>query len=333
VADPTTPSPWQRLRAHPPGWGATLVVLLLVTALNAPLLAPYSPTEQLDPRTSALRPPGTRLAAVHLKSGDWQLADRIERVPNGLWIERRGERTFLAAADVANLTAHGVADRRWFLLGSDDFGRDVTSRLLYGARISLGVGLIGVLLALTLGVALGALAATGGAFWDTVTMRTIDGLLAFPWLFLMIALAALLRPSALSLVVMLGATSWMSISRLVRAELLGLDRRDFVLAARALGESRLTVLLRHMLPNAMTPAIVRSALLVGRLILAESALSFLGLGVQPPTPTWGGMISDAYSSPFYAWWLALFPGALLALTVIAFGLLSDDLRDRLDPRT
>src|SRR5262249_22777326 len=159
-----------------------------------------------------------------------------------------------------------------------------------------------------------------------------DGFLAFPWLFLIIALTAVMHPGPASLVIMLGATSWMSITRLVRAELLGLRHRDFVLAARAMGERPLTVLTRHMLPNAMTPAIVRSGLMVGRLMLAEAGLSFLGLGVQPPTASWGGMIADAYASPLSAWWLAVFPGTLLAVAVIGFTRLSDELRDRRDPR-
>ncbi len=308
-----------------------LVAALVALAAAAPLLAPYDPNEQLDPRAASLRPPGTALAALHLAGGDWQLAERVRRVPQGLEVERLGRRTVVPAAQVLNLTATGVADRRVFALGSDQFGRDVASRLLYAARLSLAVAVLSVLLALTLGIALGALAALGTPLWDAVTMRLVDALFAFPWLFLMIALSALLRPSTAVMVLMLGGTNWMIISRLTRAELRGLQQRDFVLAARALGEHPLVVLVRHMLPNAMTPLLVRSTQLVGRIILLESALSFLGLGLQPPTPSLGGMIADAYHAPDSAWWLAVVPGALLALIAVSVSFLGDDLRDLLDP--
>jgi peptide/nickel transport system permease protein len=226
----------------------------------------------------------------------------------------------------------GVADRRVFLLGSDEFGRDVTSRLLYGARVSLAVGLLSVLLAWTVGVSLGSMAALGGPLCDASIMRGVDALLAFPWLFLMIALSALLHPGTATTICILGATGWMAISRLTRAELRSLQRREFVLAARAMGQRPLAVLFRHLLPNAMTPVLVQCTLQIGNLILLESSLSFLGLGVQPPTPSWGSMLADAYASPPAAWWLAVFPGAALALAVIAFNLLGDELRDALDPR-
>lgn len=320
------------LRARHLGVGPALVAALVLVAAAAPWLAPYDPIEQLDPRSGALRPPGTELAAIHLRDGDWQLAEHVQRLPQGLAVERLGQRGVIPAARVLNLTANGVAGRRRFVLGSDQFGRDVASRLLYAARFSLAIGVLSVLLALTLGVALGALAALGGRFWDALTMRLVDALLAFPWLFLMIALSALLRPSTAAMVVLLGGTSWMSISRLTRAELRGLAGRDFVLAARALGEHPLAVLLRHMLPNAMTPLLVRSTQLVGRIILLESGLSFLGLGLQPPTPSLGNMIADAYHGPPDAWWLAVFPGAVLALIAVSFSFLGDDLRDLLDPR-
>jgi peptide/nickel transport system permease protein len=321
-----------------PGWrpGMSLVAGLLAAAALAPAIAPYDPDEQLDPQAAALRPPGTVLAAVHLAGGGWRLAERARRTPAGLEIERLGRRELLADSRVVNLDGAagtaGVTDRRVFLLGSDEFGRDVASRIVYGARVSLAVGLLSVLLALSLGVALGSLAALGGPVGDMVIMRGVDALLAFPWLFLMIALAALLRPGTATTVAILGATGWMTISRLTRAELRGLQRREFVLAARGLGQRPLGVLLRHLLPNAMTPVLVQSTLQIGNLILLESSLSFLGLGVQPPTASWGNMLADAYEAPPGAWWLAVFPGAALALAVVAFNLLGDELRDALDPR-
>lgn len=313
-------------------WSLGLVAVLVLAAAAAPLAAPYDAFAQLDPEVSALRPPGTVLAAVHLADGEWRLAERVTRTAGGLEIVRLGSRELLPASRVANLTATGVADRRVFLLGSDQYGRDLASRMLYGARISLAVGLLSVLLALTLGVAVGSLAALGGPLLDTLLMRAVEALLAFPYLFLVIALSALLRPGTAATIGILGATSWMTISRLTRAELHGLQQRDFVVAARAMGQPPLAVLWRHLLPNAMTPVLVQSTLQIGNLILLESTLSFLGLGIQPPVPSWGSMIADARQVPLGSWWVAAFPGAALALTVIAWNLLGDQLRDALDPR-
>jgi peptide/nickel transport system permease protein len=308
-----------------------VAVLLLVAAL-APWLAPYDPAEQLDPPASLYRKPGTALAAVHLANGGWRVADRVRRTPDGLEIERRGQVEILPAAQVQNLTADGVADRRVFVLGSDRFGRDILSRMLYGARVSLAVGLIAMALALTLGIALGSAAALGGRLVDALVMRSVDALLSFPWLFLMLALSVFLRPGTATTVAILGFTGWTGISRLMRAEILSLKNREFVLAARAVGQHPLAILWRHLLPNAFTPALIQATLLVGNLILVESSLSFLGMGIQPPLPSWGNLISEGREVLTYAWWVAVFPGAAIALTVIAFNLLADGLRDTLDPR-
>jgi peptide/nickel transport system permease protein len=313
-------------------WGGGLVLALLLTALAAPLLAPYDPIEQLDPPAGLYRPPGTSLAAVHLADGSWRLADRARRTPSGLEIQRLGSIETFPAGQVLNLTPGGVADRRLFLLGSDRFGRDLLSRILYGARVSLAVGLIAAALALTLGVAVGSAAATGGRLVDGLLMRGVDSLLAFPWIFLLLALVSLLQPGLTATVVILGSTSWMWISRLTRAEILSLRQRDFVTAARAMGQHPLAILRRHLLPNALTPVLIRTALQVGNLILTESSLSFLGLGVQPPLPSWGNLIAEGRDVLLQSWWVATFPGAMLALTVIAFNLLAEGLRDLLDPR-
>jgi peptide/nickel transport system permease protein len=313
-------------------WGGALAGLLVVTALAAPLLAPYDPSEQLDPPAGLYRPPGTVLAAVHLTDGRWRLVERVQRTAGGLEIERLGSVETLPGSEVANLTAGGVADRRVFLLGSDKFGRDLASRMIYGTRVSLAVGLFSVALSLTMGVIVGCAAATGGRAADFLIMRGVDALMAFPFLFLMMALAAFLHPGPALIVVILGATSWMAISRLIRAEILSLQKREFILAARALGQSPFAILWRHLLPNAYTPAVIRATLLISDLILLEASLSFLGLGLQPPIPSWGNMIAEGQEVLLQAWWVATFPGAALALTVLAFNLLADGLRDTFDPR-
>lgn len=310
-----------------------MVAFLFAVTAAAPLLAPYDPAEQLDPPASAYRPPGTELAVVRLAGDVWRLADQVRRTPAGLEIERLGRTEAFAASEVLNLTPEGVADRRLFLLGSDRFGRDVLSRILYGARVSMAVGLLSMFLALTLGVVVGSLAALGGRIADAVLMRSVDALLSFPFLFLLLALTTFLGHDPRLTVVILGATAWMTISRLLRAELLGLKGRDFILAARAVGRHPLAILWHHLLPNAFTPVLIQATLLVGNLILTESSLSFLGLGIQPPIPSWGNLIAEGRDVLTSAWWISVFPGAALAITVIAFNLLADGLRDRLDPRS
>jgi peptide/nickel transport system permease protein len=304
-----------------------------LAALAAPLLSPQNPDEQVDPAVAHDRPPGTVLAAIHLADGSWRLAEQVTRTPTGLSVLRLGSREEIAAGEVRNLTANGVADRRHFLLGSDRFGRDILSRLLYGARVSLAVGVLALLLAATLGVAVGSAAALGGRWVDAVLMRTVDALLAFPWLFFLILIAALFRPTGLFVILFLGGTGWMGVSRLARAEILSLRRREFILAARAIGQRPLAILWHHLLPNAFTPILVQSTLLLGNIILLEASLSFLGLGIGPPTPSWGNMIAEGADVLATSWWVATFPGAALALTVIAVNLLGEGLRDVRDPRS
>lgn len=313
-----------------PATGA-LLGLLFAASLLAPWLAPYPPNEQIDPAVARIRPPGTVLHAVALADGRWLLADRVERTADGLRLERLGRAETLPADAVRNLTDDGVADRRRFWLGSDRYGRDLLSRLLYGGRVSLAIGLSAVVLAMTLGLAVGIAAALGASWVDALLMRATDALLAFPLLFLLLALSALFHPGATVLVVTLGLTSWMGVSRLMRAELLGLADRDFVLAARGLGLPPGRIIRRHLLPNALTPVLVQATLLVADVILAESALSFFGFGSQPTTPTWGRLIYDGRDLLPNGWWISTFPGVAIATTVVSFNLLADGLRDVLDP--
>lgn len=314
-------------------WHFTLLALvgLFAVALAAPWLAPHDPNEQLD-RAAKLLAPGSSAWIAKLPFGELRAAERVERTATGvrLW---NGERaTELAAERVLNLDDDGVADRRVFVLGTDDFGRDVLSRWLYGARVSLSIAFLSMSLALSLGVAIGALAALGPSWLDTLLMRAVDALLAFPALVLLLALAALYPPDLGMLVLYLGCTTWMPISRLARAEIARLRRREMVLAARGLGMGEVAIFFRHVLPNASTPLAVDASLRVGYVILTEAALSFLGLGVQPPHASWGTMIAGGRPHLADAWWLILFPSLGLVLTVVLLNLLADQLRDALDPR-
>lgn len=230
---------------------------------------------------------------------------------------------------VANRYARPSGDH---LLGTDKFGRDVFSRVIYGARISLGIAVASVVLAITLGTLVGAVAGYFGGRLDAVLMRGVDMLMAFPRLVLLLALAAVFQPSIALLVLVLGLTGWMGVSRLVRGEVLSLREQTFVEAGRALGFSHGRILFHHILPNTVGPIIVAATLAVADTILMEAGLSFLGLGVQPPTASWGNMISDGRDALLSAWWVATFPGMAVVITVVSFNLLGEGLRDVFDPR-
>jgi peptide/nickel transport system permease protein len=217
-------------------------------------------------------------------------------------------------------------------LGTDGLARDVLSRVLYGGRISLSIALLAVALSVTLGTLLGATAGYVGGWLDTVIMRFVDVVLAFPRLVLLITVVAFFEPSVTLVILVLGFTMWPATARLVRGEVLALKEREFVVAARALGFGGTRILFRHILPNALAPVIVAATLGVGNTIVLEAGLSFLSLGPPPPTPTWGGMIDAGRSVLLDAWWLSLFPGAAIVATVLAVNLVGDGLRDALDPR-
>jgi ABC-type dipeptide/oligopeptide/nickel transport system permease subunit len=271
---------WARLRRDTRAIiGLTVVLLLVATALAAPLVAGHDPT--------------------HI-----DLMDQLQRPSLAHW------------------------------MGTDLQGRDIWARLVYGARISLAVGLISQGIALVLGVTLGLIAGFYGRWVDEAVMRLADITLAFPTLLLLIAMAAALQPSLTTVFVTIGVVGWAGMARLVRGQVLVVRQLEFVQAARALGARNLRIIAQHLLPNVVSPVVIAATLGMAGAIMAEAALSFLGLGVQPPTPSWGSMIADArdLSQLRNAPWTSVFPGLAIGATVLGFNLLGDALRDALDPR-
>jgi peptide/nickel transport system permease protein len=236
----------------------------------------------------------------------------------------------IAQVDIARTTYLSPSLEHPF--GTDRFGRDILSRIIYGARVSLSIGFIATAISVTLGTLLGAFAGYLGGKADAVVMRFTDLVLAFPRLVLLILIVALFEPSMLVIILVLGLTQWPGTTRIVRADVLSLREREFIQAAGALGMSRRRVILRHLIPNVLAPVIVTATLGIGNTIVLEAGLAFLGLGVPPPTPTWGDMVAAGRDVLTNAWWVATFPGLTIVLIVLAFNLVGDGLRDALDPR-
>lgn len=235
--------------------------------------------------------------------------------------------------DAINVKAVLLAPSSTHWMGTDGLGRDVFSRMLFGARISLLVGFVAVGIATAIGVVLGAIAGFYRGWVDIVIMRLVDVMLSIPTFFLILAVIAFLTPSIWNIMIVIGLTSWMGVTRLVRAEFLSLREREFVLSAKTLGANDFRLIFLHLLPNSLTPIIVSTVLGIASAVLVESGLSFLGLGVQPPQASWGNILTDGKEYIQFAWWLSLFPGLAILITVLGYNLLGEGLRDALDPRT
>ena len=221
---------------------------------------------------------------------------------------------------------------RHFILGTDEMGRDVLSRLLYGGRISLIVGLTAMLATIVTGMTIGLLAGFYGGKVDNILMRFTDTVLCFPQVFLLLILAAFITPTVVSIALIIGLTSWMEVARIIRAQIQYMKEQDFVQAAFALGASGSRIMIRELLPNAIAPVLVSATLNVANAVLMESYISFLGYGIQPPLASWGNMLTNAQSYFSIAPWLAILPGIMITLTVASFNFLGDGMRDALDPR-
>jgi peptide/nickel transport system permease protein len=267
-----------------------------------------------------------RLAVVGLV---WIIIVILIAATADLWVPQvLGDPTYIDTSKVAELKLNPPS--RAHPMGTDTLGRDIAARVIYGARVSLMVGVVAVAIMVMVGLIAGAIAAYYGGWWDSVIMRTADVFLAFPYILFSVVLIAVLGKGVQNVFLAIGILGWPSIARVFRSSIFGVKENEYVDAARSMGASTRRILFRHIMPNAISPIIVVATMTVGFAILTEAALSFLGMGVQPPSPSWGGMLSESRSYLFSAPWLMLYPGIAILTTVLAFVLLGDGLRDALD---
>ena len=215
------------------------------------------------------------------------------------------------------------------LLGTDMLGRDLLTRIIYGARISLSIGLIAVGISVAIGLIFGSISGFYGGLIDSAIMRFVDIMLCFPTFYLILAVAAILGPSIFNIMIIIGLTSWMGSARLIRGEILSLKEREFIQAERAIGASNFRIIARHLIPNAIGPVLVNATLGIAGAILVESGLSFLGLGVQPPTPSWGNILIESKSTLGVAWWITVFPGFAILITILGFNFIAEGLKKKI----
>ncbi|HEY0372349.1 MAG TPA: ABC transporter permease [Thermoanaerobaculia bacterium] len=319
--DSTAGLTWSRFRRSKLATFALIYVLgMALIALLAPLLANRKPLVQ---RT----PDGLRFPAF----ADFVIEDPDMEAANAGTVVMPAPVRF--SPNSIDLPARLQPPNGDHLLGTDDLGRDILSRMIHGARVSLTVGFFATAIALIIGCLLGAIAGYYGGAADWIVSRTIEVLLCFPFLFLVLGIVALFKPSLYTLMIALGLTSWTSEARYVRGEFLRLRELEFAQAARASGARDARIIFRHLLPNALAPVLVSASFGVAVAILTESALSFLGLGVPLPTSSWGSMLSQAHEHIEYAWWLILFPGLAIFTTVASFNVVGERFREALDPRS
>ncbi|MCS6988398.1 MAG: ABC transporter permease [Chloroherpetonaceae bacterium] len=345
-----------------------VIAALYGVALLAPMLSPYDPNAQQDFIATALQPPGSALDCLFFKEAETQTIplregdDLASRLANALIAQNyalrlRGEterklivnsyriesdnvvckqgmreKTVPLSELKTNPDGSLVVEKRFYLMGTDQYGRDIFSRVIYGSRISLSIGFLVVAIAITLGMILGVVSGYFGGWVDNLIMRFVDVLIAFPSFFLILIIIASFGNSIYLIVLTISFTSWMGVSRLVRSQVLSLKEQEFIQAARALGLSNSRIIFKHLVPNSLTPVIIAATLRIGGIILTEAALSFLGLGVQPPTASWGNIINEGRDNLLNHWWISTFPGLAIVLTVVSFNLLGDGVRDALDPR-
>ena len=253
----------------------------------------------------------------------------IVAVTADLWVPQvLGSPTFVDTTMTATMSKLPPSFQHPF--GTDNLGRDELARVIYGARVSLSVGVLAMSISVVIGLILGTSAAYFGGLWDSIIMRATDIFMAFPYVLFAIALLAALGPSFINMFLAIGLIGWTSIARVIRGVILQVKENDYISAARALGAGNLRIIMRHILPNSIAPVVVYATMGIGSAVISEAALSFLGLGIQPPTPSWGLMLAEAQIYLTVAPWLVFFPGLAILLTVLSFTLLGDGLRDAMD---